>query len=87
MGMHAGMPVQTSVVVISVAVYNTALTLSAYTLALITTTLIIPAPAALFCFHVSIISCVPTTPTEGAQTYNIPKLKLPAISIFSRRGR
>lgn len=46
-GIQAGTPVQTSVVVISIAVYKIACTLSAYTLALTATTRMMPAPAAL----------------------------------------
>lgn len=56
MGMQAGTPVQTSVVDISIAVYNTAWTFRAYTLALIATTLMMPAPAALFRSYVSQIT-------------------------------
>lgn len=77
------MPVHTSVVEISIAVYKTACTLSAYTLALIATTLMIPAPAALF-----VLLLAAASPTgKGEQTHNMPKLKLPAIRTFSRRGR
>lgn len=87
MGIQAGMPVQTSVVDISIAVYNTAWTLSAYTLALIATTLMMPAPAALSVLLSAGKWSNRSPYDQGERTYNTPRLKLPAMRIFSRRGR